>query len=95
MVRREDGKVMNAEAFKDEYEYFAELSETYFWRNNFYPFTQKQLFEYDPLGAQMVQTSWGITIDYKIAVTTWLGTVWLIVSLFVRMGDNSTSTPIE
>lgn len=42
----------------------------------------------------MVEKSWGIHIDYKIAVTTWLGTLWLILSMFVRMGNNSTNIPV-
>lgn len=39
-VRREDGKVMSADALRNEYEYFAELSETYFWRNDFFPYNR-------------------------------------------------------
>ena len=35
------------------------------------------------MGAEMIKTGWGITIDYKIAVTTWLGLIWLLISLFV------------
>jgi len=93
-IRREDGKVMDADALRNEYEYFAELSETYFWRNDFFPFNRNQLFEYDPMGAEMIKTGWGITIDYKIAVTTWLGVIWLFISMLVQMGNHTTELPV-
>lgn len=93
-MKREDGKIEDADAIRDEYEYFAELSETYFWRNDFFPFTREDLKKYDPVGTEMIMKSWGIVIDYKIAITTWLGTLWLFLSMFVRMGDNSTDIPV-
>jgi hypothetical protein len=93
-VRREDGKVMNADALINEYEYFAELSEAYFWRNDFFPFNRNQLYEYDPMGAEMIRTGWGITIDYKIAVTTWVGVIWFFISMFVQMGNHTTELPV-
>lgn len=94
-IKREDGKNQDADAIKDEWEYFAELSETYFWRNDYFPFTREDLLKYDPVGTEMIRKSWGIIIDYKIAITTWIGTVWLLLSMFVRMGDNSTKFPVE
>jgi hypothetical protein len=86
---------MNADALTNEYEYFAELSEAYFWRNDFFPFNRNQLYEYDPMGAEMIRTGWGITIDYKIAVTTWIGVIWLFISMFVQMGNNTQDLPVS
>ncbi len=39
-------------------EYFAELSEAYFGRNDFYPFTRSQLQEYDSEGFRLMQQVW-------------------------------------
>jgi hypothetical protein len=40
-------------------EYFAELSEAYFGKNDFYPFTRAELKEYDAVGYQLMQQAWG------------------------------------
>lgn len=42
------------------YEYFAELSESYFGRNNAYPFNRQQLKQYDPSGYNMIKRVWHI-----------------------------------
>ena len=39
-------------------EYFAELSEAYFGRNDFYPFVRSELEEFDPTGFQMIRQLW-------------------------------------
>lgn len=57
-VARYDGKMVPAYAAKNEREYFAELTEAYFGRNDFYPFTRDQLQSYDPIGFAMVQEAW-------------------------------------
>jgi len=41
-------------------EYFAELSESYFGRNDFYPFTRDELMSFDPEGFDMVEQAWGV-----------------------------------
>lgn len=53
------GTVQKAYALTNDKEYFAELSESYFGKNDFYPFTRSQLQTYDPLGYQLMEKSWG------------------------------------
>lgn len=56
-----DGSVVTrgtAYALENEKEYFAELSEAYWGKNDYYPFTRDQLKEYDPVGYQMVESLW-------------------------------------
>lgn len=45
-------------AMNNETEYFAELTESYFGRNDFYPFTREQLKAHDPDGYAMIQSAW-------------------------------------
>lgn len=59
-IKRHDGSVGRAYADKDALEYFAELTEAYFIRNEFFPFTRAELREYDPEGARLVERLWGI-----------------------------------
>ncbi|MFN2644924.1 MAG: hypothetical protein ABR570_08035 [Burkholderiales bacterium] len=47
-----------AHAAKNAAEYFAELSEAYFGRNDYYPFTRAELLRYDPIGYRMVKELW-------------------------------------
>ena len=42
-------------------EYFAELSEAYFGRNDYFPFTRVDLREYDPEGYALVARLWGLS----------------------------------
>jgi hypothetical protein len=53
-----DGKMLPAYALKNELEYFAELTEAYFGRNDYYPFTRAELREYDSVGFAMIQQIW-------------------------------------
>jgi hypothetical protein len=39
-------------------EYFAELSEAYFGKNDFFPFDRAQLREFDPLGSTLIRSAW-------------------------------------
>ena len=48
-----------AYALVDEKEYFAELTEAYFCRNDFYPFTRAELQTHDPGGYTLLQELWG------------------------------------
>jgi hypothetical protein len=50
-----------AYATSNEMEYFAELTEAYFWENDFYPFVQSELQDFDPMGYQAVEASWQYT----------------------------------
>jgi hypothetical protein len=53
------GGKRRAYALVDEKEYFAELSEAYFGRNDFYPFTRADLQRHDPVGHELMQRLWG------------------------------------
>lgn len=52
-----------AYAMTNPQEYFAELSEAYFGRNDFFPFTRDELREHDPAGFAMIEEVWGIEND--------------------------------
>ena len=41
-------------------EYFAEATEAYFGRNDFFPFTREELRTYDPGAVRMVEKAWGV-----------------------------------
>jgi hypothetical protein len=47
-----------AYALTDRSEYFAELSEAYFGKNDFFPYTRADLETYDPVGFAMVERAW-------------------------------------
>jgi hypothetical protein len=57
-VKRVDGRVGTAYALTNEREYFAELTEAYFGRNDFFPFVRAELQQYDPMGFEAVRTAW-------------------------------------
>lgn len=40
-------------------EYFAELSEAYFGKNDFFPFTRDELEKHDPVGFELMKQAWG------------------------------------
>ena len=52
-----------AYAIQDPMEYFAESSEAYFGRNDFYPFTRADLQAHDPAMARLVARLWGAPED--------------------------------
>ncbi len=60
-VPRHDGRLVRAYALTSEREYFAELTEAYFGRDDTFPFTRDELRLYDPVGFVMVRTLWGVT----------------------------------
>ncbi len=53
------GGKRKAYALTNEKEYFAELSESYFGKNDFYPFTRSELKTYDPIGYRLMEQRWG------------------------------------
>lgn len=55
------GGTQEAYAKTNMMEYFAELTESWFWSNDFYPFVRSELLEHDELGARVVEESW--TVD--------------------------------
>jgi hypothetical protein len=46
-------------ADKNRQEYFAELSEAYFGKNDFYPSTRDELEQHDPVGFKLMEEVWG------------------------------------
>jgi hypothetical protein len=53
------GGKQRAYAMNDSKEYFAELSEAYFGKNDFFPFTNSELAMHDRLGYQLMVKVWG------------------------------------
>lgn len=49
------GPIYSAYARTDHKEYFAEISEAYFGKNDYYPFNRAQLKTYDPAGYKLVE----------------------------------------
>jgi len=59
-VKHVNGRTNRAYALSNEKEYLAELSEAYFGKNDFYPFTRAELAEHDPEGFKMIQQVWRV-----------------------------------
>lgn len=58
-VEKAGGKKQKAYAATNPAEYFAELSEAYFGKNDFYPFTRDDLRKHDPVGFELMKSAWG------------------------------------
>ena len=54
-----NGGKKKAYASANAKEYFAELSEAYFGKNDFYPFIRTDLEQHDPVGYRLMQKLWG------------------------------------
>jgi dipeptidyl-peptidase-4 len=54
-----DGKTVRHYALTDHKEYFAEGTEAYFYRNDFYPFVRAELKEHDPNLHALLEEIWG------------------------------------
>jgi hypothetical protein len=54
------GQHVRAYALENDQEYFAELSESFFGTNDFYPFVRAELKEHDPDAYQMLGELWGV-----------------------------------
>jgi hypothetical protein len=52
-------KPRKAYAAENAKEYFAELSEAYFGKNDYFPFTRDDLAKHDPVGYRLMQDVWG------------------------------------
>lgn len=59
-VNHISGQQKRAYAMNNEKEYFAELTEAYFGKNDFYPFTREELKKHDPVGYQVVESVWKV-----------------------------------
>jgi hypothetical protein len=55
-----DGRKVRAYALTNDKEYFAELTETYFGTNDFYPFVRAELKEHDPKMYEILEKVWGV-----------------------------------
>jgi Mlc titration factor MtfA (ptsG expression regulator) len=49
-----------AYAISNPAEYFAESTEAYFTRNDFFPYTRKELEKHDPGMAVLIEKLWGV-----------------------------------
>jgi hypothetical protein len=54
-----NGKTVRHYALNDHKEYFAEGTEAYFYRNDFYPFVRAELKEHDPALHDLLSAIWG------------------------------------
>jgi hypothetical protein len=57
-VRHADGRELRSYALTDAKEFFAEMTESTFGRNDFYPFTRDELEQFDPESAHVVREMW-------------------------------------
>ena len=53
------GRLVRHYALTDHKEYFAEGTEAYLYRNDFYPFVRAELAEYDPQLCELLAAIWG------------------------------------
>lgn len=58
-VKRVNGHVERAYALRDPQEFFAEMSEAYFGKNDFFPFDRRDLEKYDPEVLRLLAALWG------------------------------------
>jgi Mlc titration factor MtfA (ptsG expression regulator) len=54
-----------AYAMTDPMEYFAETTEAYFTRNDFFPFTRDELRQHDPEMLALLEKLWGVASGAK------------------------------
>ena len=54
------GGKLKAYALTNSAEYFAELSEAYFGRNDYAPFDRAELEAFDPAGYAVVEGAWAV-----------------------------------
>ena len=57
-VEYANGGTYEAYALTNKQEYFAELTEAYFWENDYYPFNQAELEAFDLQGYQVIENAW-------------------------------------
>lgn len=60
-----DGRTMKHYAMTDHKEYFAEATEAYLYRNDFYPFVAAELKAHDPAAYQLMDEIWESRADSK------------------------------
>ncbi|MEZ6164241.1 MAG: hypothetical protein R3B67_07370 [Phycisphaerales bacterium] len=64
-VMHVSGKPRKHYALSNDREYFAELTESYFGKNDFAPFTREELRVFDPAGFAMIEELWLRPIEEK------------------------------
>ncbi len=57
------GAFERAYAMTNAMEYFAETTEAYFFRNDFFPFTREELRRHDPEMYALLERLWGVSVD--------------------------------
>ncbi len=57
-VQRNNGRIERAYAITNAQEYFAENSEAFFGRNDYYPFTRAELKKHDPEMERLLERLW-------------------------------------
>jgi hypothetical protein len=57
-VKHVNGDTVRHYALSDDQEYFAEATEAYFGKNDFFPFTRAELQKFDPDGHALMQEIW-------------------------------------
>lgn len=57
-IQHINGKTVRHYALNNDEEYFAETTEAYFGKNDFYPFNRAELKEFDPEGFALMQEVW-------------------------------------
>lgn len=62
VTRDHKPELQEAYAISNHREYFAELSEAYFGENDFYPYQNAELKQYDPHGYAMLESVWKVQI---------------------------------
>jgi len=60
-VLAEPGQLKRAYALNNPREYFAELSEAYWGRNDYFPFMREELRKYDPIGYELIEQLWHLS----------------------------------
>jgi hypothetical protein len=68
VVLRNDGNKEKAYALTNAQEYFAESTEAYFGRNDFFPFDREELQQHDPAMVKVLQEVWQVEPDASNAV---------------------------
>lgn len=58
-VYNQQKRLYNTYHKANHHEYFAELTEAYFGRNDTYPFVREDIRKYDPVGYRFLQSVWG------------------------------------
>ncbi len=58
-IKRSNGNTERAYALTNAKEYFAETSEAFFGRNDFFPFTRDELRRHDPEMYRLLERIWG------------------------------------